>query len=375
MALPIEETNLGGIGSEEDTALRQTVAKMDFKWEGAGSSPGVEIWRVENKRYEDGNPSFGIHLWPTKRHGQFHRGDSYIVLMTTKEDDCERLQWDIFFWIGGESSQDEYGVAAYKANELDDLLGGVPVQHREVEGNESEEFLKCFPKGISYLEGGIESGFRQVEGLDEDDEIKRLYRVQKKPPNLSVSCFEVPLKCSSLNDGDAFLLDAGDVIYSWFGSSVSPFEKNKVATVCHNLREERLGRCEVISDVDDDNGSFWELLGGKEEIKPATKDEDNANKTNNFAKMYTLSDADGVVGVKEVPLAKDALVSKDVCLVDVGKNVFVWIGKESSKNEQQQAMLTVNRYLKAMDRNRTTCVSRVLEGQEHRCKTFLRVFE
>ena len=123
MALPIEETNLGGIGSEEDTALRQTVAKMDFKWEGAGSSPGVEIWRVENKRYEDGNPSFGIHLWPTKRHGKFHGGDSYIVLMTTKEDDCERLQWDIFFWIGGESSQDEYGVAAYKANELDDLLG------------------------------------------------------------------------------------------------------------------------------------------------------------------------------------------------------------------------------------------------------------
>ena len=111
------------------------------------------------------------------------------------------------------------------------------------------------------------------------------------------------------------------------------------------------------------------------ELPPATKDEDNANKTNNFAKMYTLSDADGVVGVKEVPLAKDALVSKDVCLVDVGKNVFVWIGKESSKNEQQQAMLTVNRYLKAMDRNRTTCVSRVLEGQEHRCKTFLRVFE
>ena len=42
--------------------------------------------------------------------------------------------------------QDEQGVAAYKTVELDDHLGGGPVQHREVQNHESKEFISLFPK-------------------------------------------------------------------------------------------------------------------------------------------------------------------------------------------------------------------------------------
>merc|ERR1712228_1141120 len=109
-------------------------------------------WRIENKRNKDGSPNFGVNRWPKRKYGKFHRGDSYIVLQTREEEgDSDKLIWDVFFWIGSESTQDEYGVAAYKANELDDLLGGVPVQHREVEGHESDAFIPgCFSKGVSY---------------------------------------------------------------------------------------------------------------------------------------------------------------------------------------------------------------------------------
>ena len=47
--------------------------------------------------------------------------------------------------------QDEYGTAAYKTVELDTYLDDKPIQHREVEGHESELFLSYFPAGIMYV--------------------------------------------------------------------------------------------------------------------------------------------------------------------------------------------------------------------------------
>lgn len=44
--------------------------------------------------------------------------------------------------------QDEYGTVAYKTVELDIYLGDRPVQHREVQGHESNLFKGYFKKGI-----------------------------------------------------------------------------------------------------------------------------------------------------------------------------------------------------------------------------------
>lgn len=96
---------------------------VDPAFEGAGKAPGVELWRIEK-------------MAPVKQplNGKLHTGDSYILLATTAKgkDGSGSLQWNLHFWLGSESSQDEQGVAAYKVTELDDALGGTPVQYREV---------------------------------------------------------------------------------------------------------------------------------------------------------------------------------------------------------------------------------------------------
>lgn len=365
MDTPLDESNLAHIGSDEDKAAREAAASFEVNWEGAGENPGVQIWRVENRRDDNDNPVFGINIWPKTRHGEFYRGDSYIVLQTTKVPDASSLQWDLYFWIGSNSSQDEYGVAAYKANELDDLLGDAPVQHREVEGIESEGFTNCFPKGIKYLDGGISSGFRDVD-VDEGSILEvptRLMQVHKQ--GRVVRSFQVPVTYESLNDGDSFLLDCGKTIYTWFGAESSGFERNKVGEMAHNMSQSRHGYSVVEPDVGMENESFWEALGGKGNVKPASSFTDDQVPAQEVH-MYSISHEGGGLGIKQIAPSAGSLNTNDVFIVDSGPKVFLWVGKGSSKDESQQAMLIVDKHLRANGRTKTAAVSRILEGQEKR---------
>ena len=153
---------------------------MDF--EKAGQVEGVEIWRIEN---------FKAVPYPKEKYGQFHVGDAYIVLKTvltksqsSKGSALQGASWTIHFWLGSKATQDEYGTAAFKAVELDDHLGGSPVQFREVEGHESGQFLALFKNNIKYLPGGINSGFKDVDAEVVEDHLYKIVgkmRAEAKP--------------------------------------------------------------------------------------------------------------------------------------------------------------------------------------------------
>ena len=175
-----------------------------------GKEVGTKIWRIEK---------FQVKEWPKERYGEFHKGDSYIVLNTYKKNPAsDALSHDIHIWIGNESSQDEYGTAAYKMVEADDYLKGTPVQHRQVQGYESTEFHSYFDGSVlEYLEGGVETGFRHVEP---DVEHPQLFRVKGSKKNMSLT--QVELSKNSLNEGDSFILYGGKAnVWCWHGKSVS----------------------------------------------------------------------------------------------------------------------------------------------------------
>jgi len=238
----IEDTNVAGIGSDEDKALRKEAAQTEAAWQECGLAPGVEIWRIEY---------FNVVPVDKDTYGQFYKGDSYIVLHTQGDDDG-KLTRTIYFYLGTNTTIDEQGTAAYKTVELDDFFDGEPTQVRVVMEAEPEEFTALFEGGVAYLEGGIDSGFKHVVPEGYDTKLMQLRRFKGE-----MTTIQVPLSKKKINDVDSFVLDAPDKIYVLNGAKASPFEKNAANSAAENLENARPGEVEVTREIDD---GFWALL-------------------------------------------------------------------------------------------------------------------
>jgi len=349
--IKLEDSNIAAYGTKEHKDVKVAAAKTEAAWKGAGQKVGIEIWRIEK---------FQVVAWPKDKYGSFFGGDSYIVLNTYKNPGSDAYRYNVHFWLGAETSQDEMGTAAYKTVELDDLLGDLPVQYREVQGHEGPEFLALFKK-FTILKGGIDSAFNHIKPTEYKP---RLMWFKGNKENCRVT--EVELKNSSLNDGDSFLLDLGLELIIWNGKTAGIHEKRKAKELTEQLRDERNGKPVVkILDGLEDHDTFWKTLGGKpSSIAAATKDD---VKVDNTKVLFQLSDATGELKITEVAkgsVKKSALKSEDVFILDVGHTVYSWIGKGTTQKERANAIKYATDYLKKQGRPAYTPVIRVLEKNE-----------
>jgi len=353
----LEDSNIAGYGSKDHKDLKLAAAQSEKAWAGCGKKPGVEIWRIEKFQVVPKNDPAMF--------GKFFGGDCYIVLHTYKAKDIEgkeveKLLYNVHFWLGAECSQDEQGTAAYKTVELDDLLGDLPVQYREVQGHESKEFLDLFGGQIIVMKGGIESGFNHVKPAEYKPRLLHMKGKQQ------VRVQEVPLASKSLNDGDVFILDAGLEIYQWNGSSAGIAEKRKATDIVQSLKKDRNGKPkhQIIDGLEACEG-FWKLMGGKPaSVAPATSDDIKVEKCK---VLYKLSDESGALKktkIAEGSVKKSQLESKDVFILDVGHTVWVWIGKGASKAERAKGIEFGTKHLKEAGRPDHTPVSRIMDGAE-----------
>jgi len=353
----LEETNVAGIGSDLDKKIRQAAATTEKAWTDAGKKVGLQIWRIEK---------FQVKSWPKDQYGTFYSGDSYIVLNTYNKKDSDALAWDVHFWLGEYTTQDEAGTAAYKTVELDDLLNGAPIQHREVMGHESTMFLTYFNNQIKLLDGGVETGFKHVE--PEKYNPRLLWLKGKK----KVRVTQVDLKRESLNGGDVFVLDGGLKIWQFNGSKAGPMEKMKGAQLCRALDDERKGKptVTVLEESNADDAEFWKHLGGKGAIKSAAEGgNDDEEEKKGVKKLFRLSDASGKLEFTEVgsgaSVKRNLLDSNDVFILDTGAEVFAWIGKGASPDEKAKALQFAQDYLKKYNRPAYTPICRILQGGEN----------
>uniref|UniRef100_A0A673JKR2 Macrophage-capping protein n=1 Tax=Sinocyclocheilus rhinocerous TaxID=307959 RepID=A0A673JKR2_9TELE len=324
------------------------------EFETAGKAPGLQIWRIEN---------MDLKPVPKNLYGNFYTGDAYLLLYTTTAP-----SYYIHMWMGNECSQDESGAAAIFATQLDDFLGGGPVQFREVQNNESLTFLGYFKSGIKYKQGGVASGFHHV--LTNDVDVKRLLHIKGRR---AIRATEVEMSWSSFNKGDCFIVDLGKEIYQWCGSDCNRFERLKASQLAIDIRDnERNGRAKLIMVEDGaEPDALTKVLGPKSSITPAAPDNEEVETSNKKkAALYMISDASGSMKTSVVAQTspfKQEMLSLDECYIldnGVDKNVFVWKGPNANTSERKAAMKAAEQFIKEKNYSSKTQIQVLPAGGE-----------
>jgi len=374
------DSNVGLIGSDIDHKVKYNSAITEPAWQGVADAPGLYIWRIED---------FQVVAWPKNQYGDFHEGDSYIVLHSYRigsKDGDEKLGHDIFFWLGSKTTQDEAGAAAYKTVELDEYLHGVATQHRELQKEVSDEFLALFSR-IRILAGGVRTGFTHVETEEEPKESLMLLRIFKHPLAKradSIMVYEVEPTWRSLDESDAFILERNDKIWVWQGKKCSPMEKAKAAQVVHDMTIAKHIDVEVLSQTESRSRTVVNMLGGEDAEGPFHADRPVvASPIQRPRKLWRLSDASGTLEFDVVKegngMTRSDLDSNDVFLFDAGTRVWVWQGSGASRLEKAIWIKVAEAYVREVSAAtedghiHSSLIAKVVEGNES--PAFLKALE
>lgn len=378
--------------SAEIEKMCDVAAKMGAKqWKDVGTTTGLLMWRIEEMR---------PYKWT--EHGKLYRGDCYIFLNTFEDPhDSTKLSYDLHFWAGEESTEDEYGAAMFKTFELDQKLrnecGMTGSMNREVQDFESALFLTYFEDGITYMSGGIEGVILKKEDDEEGEDDKgtdyntRLFHVKGRLGKVLLS--QVKTARASMNGGDVFVLDAQEAVYVWKGEKSNDEEKARGLVYAKSLSLESDPQREVVEmdqGVDDGEAvavDFWshypslvdsKMLGiaMKDTIKSAEEAGDDDEMANVIPTLYRLKESLGgfstgpfemVSGgaASDVTSRFEKLMGKakpatkppisdlrddGIYLVDSGFSIGVWLGSNCSKDLTRKvfpfAMLFLRRFEK-----------------------------
>ncbi|KAH0623208.1 hypothetical protein JD844_031272 [Phrynosoma platyrhinos] len=288
--------------------------------------PGLHIWRVEKMK--------PVSV-PAEMKGIFYTGDSYLILHNGDDDHSS-----VHIWIGQNSSRDEQGACALLSTHLNSFLKEKPIQYREVQGNESDIFMEYFPHGIKYQEGGVESAFNRTQASQKHGPIHKLYQVKGKK---NIRATERELSWASFNTGDCFILDLGEIIFTWCGAKSNILERNKAHDLATAIRDsERKGKARV------------EIIADGEEP----------------AEMITVSDMTGKMSLTKVsessPFHQDQLITDDCFILDNGQcgKIYVWKGLKANEQEQQAALKVAENFISQMEYPLNTQVEILPQGRE-----------
>lgn len=326
-------------------AKPQMAAQQKMVDDGSGE---VEVWRVENQE-----------LVPVEKKwlGHFYGGDCYLVLYTyTVGPKVNRI---IYIWQGRQASADELAASAYQAVILDQKYNNEPVQVRVTMGKEPAHLMAIFKGKMVVYAGGTSRA-----GNKEPTPSTRLFHVHGTN-EYNTKAFEVPVRASSLNSNDVFVLKTPSCCYLWYGKGCSGDEREMGKTVADIISKTEKP---VIAEGQEPP-EFWVALGGKSQYANSKRlQEENPSVS---PRLFECSNKTGIFLATEiVDFTQDDLEESDVYLLDTWDQVFFWIGKGANESEKEAAAVMVQEYLRSHPSGRDLDTPIIVVKQGYEPPTF-----
>lgn len=314
------------------------------------ASGKTTVWRIKDLKKQE---------VPAEELGQFYSGDSYIVLYEYKKG--TKKAWIIYFWQGRDSSSDEKAASALLTIDLDNSLGGEPVQVRVTQGAEPEHFFALFKGKVVVHNGGFQSGFKNRKEEDIKSAPVALYHIHGNNDNNAHAVQTKTPVASALNSGDCFALNTATGVYVWNGLGANASERKCAANIAKIV-----GGARKLTSIDEgkEPQEFWDALGGKTEY--ATSKELAAGNVEPRLFQCTTARAAGFRIDEVVNFNQDDLINDDVMLLDAYSEVFVWVGHDSTKQERDNSFKAALEYVVKVGDGRPadTPVFKVMAGNE-----------
>jgi len=227
---------------------------------------------------------------------------------------------------------------------------------------------------VAYVEGGrTASGFFSVEEMEYP---VRMYCIH--PNSQSITFETVSVSVGSLDHSKVLLLDDGKELYVWHGERARKTFVTRTRLAAEKInKDERKNEAAIFEMVQGKEnpkwGDFWAILGVDHEDETIPEGYSITERSKEFVeqlpRLYRVGLGMGYLELPQVELpenklVKKCLLTKNVFILDCFYDVFVWVGRRSTRLVRAAAMKLSQELLHMIDRPHHATTTVVKEGTE-----------
>lgn len=254
----------------------------------------------------------------------------------------EDFQCVVYFWQGRQASNMGWLTFTFSLQKkFESLFPGKLKVVRMTQQQENLKFLSHFKRKFIIHKG------KRKQKLDAAQ--PSLYHIRTNGSALCTRTIQIGTDSSNLNSEFCFVLkvpfestDNQGIVYTWVGRAADPDEAKLSEDIMNSMFDDTYSK-QVINEGEEPENFFWVGIGSQKEYD---EDADYMKR----ARLFRCSNEKGYFSVSEKcsDFCQDDLADDDIMLLDNGKEVYMWVGTQTSQVEIKLSLKACQVYIQHM---------------------------